>query len=144
MSFVCRKHIGITRGSFAKPSALVCVHQRRDNRFVRLSYIVNISIRLSRVTNALALKGYNVTVLSADIERKPVKNLHYLHLDKVYDRLYNDKDFLVNFIEIGKLNPWFFLGKLYEFCWATCEGAVISSGWKRLRDYPDDFKVFKN
>lgn len=103
-----------------------------------------LSIRLSKVTNALSLKGYNVTVLSADIENNPVTNLHYLYLDKVYDRLYNSIDMDINLIDIGKLSPWLLFGPLHEYYSATCEGAVVSSGWKQLRDYTDDFKVLKN
>lgn len=140
--FVSGKHIGIARGGVAKPSALVCFYQRKRESiyYKSLSFLK----RLSRVTNALALKGYNVTVLSPDIEQNAVANLHYLHLDKVYDRLYNSDDMDMNLLDFGKLSPWFHFGPLFEYYWNTCEGAVVSSGWKQLRDYPSDFKVFKN
>lgn len=90
---------------------------------------------------ALAAKGYNITSISADIDKTPTPNVHYLHLDKVYDRLYNTEDVEFNYIEIGKVNPWLSMKPFYDFSLLSCEGAAMSSGWKQLQNYPDDFKV---
>lgn len=89
----------------------------------------------------MAAKGYNITSISADIDKSATPNVHYLHLDKVYDRLYNSEDVQFNYIEIGKVNPWVSIKAFYDFTMMSCEGSVISSGWKQLENYPNDFKV---
>ncbi|GAB0099855.1 hypothetical protein DMENIID0001_157450 [Sergentomyia squamirostris] len=94
---------------------------------------------LFRVVNeALAARGHNVTSISADIEKNPVENLTYHHLDRVYEKLHAGLD--VNLIEVGKTNPWITVGLLTNFVLATLDGVQISSGYQALLAYPDDFK----
>lgn len=92
------------------------------------------------MTTELAAKGHNITSLSADIDKIATPNLHYLHLDKVYDHLYNG-DVKFDYIEIGESNPWTQFQGFYDFSQLSCKGAIHSSGWKQLQNYPDDFKV---
>lgn len=90
---------------------------------------------------ALAAKGYNVTSLSADVDSEPTQNLHYLHLDRVYDHIYNSSDKLSDFFAIGQGSSFRQLQLFLDSAILTCEGSVISKGWKHLLDYPNDFKV---
>ena len=36
----------------------------------------------------LAARGHNITCISPDIETKQIPNMHYIHLENVYDYLY--------------------------------------------------------
>lgn len=114
-------------------------NKRRPQSFAK--YFWNfISDRLSKVSIALAERGYNVTSLSADIDKVPTPNLHYLHLEAVYDRLYNT-ELEIDYFSIGNKSPWAMIKLTLDFSHLICEGAVHSTGWKQLQDYPDDFKV---
>ena len=42
------------------------------------------------LVNGLAAKGHNVTVLSTDVDPKAPKNVHYVHLEGVYDFMYKE------------------------------------------------------
>lgn len=42
------------------------------------------------MVNALAEKGHNVTVLSTDVDEKAPDNVHYIHMEGVYDYIYNE------------------------------------------------------
>lgn len=89
---------------------------------------------------ALAAKGYNVTSLSADIDETATPNLHYLHLDAVYDRLYNN-EVKIDFFAMGDASPWEMARLFRLYSYEACEGAALSNGWKQLLKYPDNFKV---
>ncbi|XP_059612716.1 uncharacterized protein LOC132259181 [Phlebotomus argentipes] len=101
-------------------------------------------IWIRTITTALAAAGHNVTSLSTDIEEKTPENLHYLHLDKIYDVLYNpeDEDFEMemDFFEMGEMNPYIQLIMFYSFQDATIKGCTKSTGFRQLLAYPDDFK----
>lgn len=89
----------------------------------------------------LVAAGHNVTVVSPGKDVSS-KNLHFIHMEKVYDRVYNALDEAgVNFFDIGLTNP--FLQFLYLPDWPinTCLGLVESDGWDTLSKYPNDFKV---
>lgn len=46
--------------------------------------------RNSVFTNALAARGHNVTVISADREKNPPNGVHYIHMDGVYNKMYDE------------------------------------------------------
>lgn len=74
----------------------------------------------------------NVTVLSLDIDKKPPPNVHYIHMENVYDKLYGTSD--------GKEAPAMNLNELAsmeqstpeeltmygDWCGLMCEGNIIS------------------
>uniref|UniRef100_A0A1L8E197 Putative udp-glucoronosyl and udp-glucosyl transferase n=1 Tax=Nyssomyia neivai TaxID=330878 RepID=A0A1L8E197_9DIPT len=95
-------------------------------------------VLFSVVNKALVARGHNVTAISADIDKNPTSNLTYLHLDKVYEILYGGSD--VNLVDIGKVNPWATIAVLTYYTLKAFDGILISSGYKKLLDYPDDFK----
>ncbi|XP_059612715.1 UDP-glycosyltransferase UGT5-like [Phlebotomus argentipes] len=94
---------------------------------------------MKTLTYALASKGHNITAISADIEEDTPENLHYLHLDKVYEVLYDGSDDM-NYVELGKANGFIKTLVFVTFSMRSLEGSVISKGYKQLLDYPDDFK----
>ncbi|GAB0099857.1 UDP-glucuronosyltransferase [Sergentomyia squamirostris] len=101
-------------------------------------------IWIRTLTTALAEKGHNVTSLSTDIEDVTPKNLHYLHLDKVYDVFYDptDQDFKeeFDFLSMGKVNIFMQLLDFFDFPLLTVKGCFRSTGFHQLMAYPDDFK----
>lgn len=40
------------------------------------------------VAEGLAARGHNVTFIGADVEKKNTKNLHFIHLEAVYEHYY--------------------------------------------------------
>jgi glucuronosyltransferase len=40
------------------------------------------------LAKGLAARGHNLTIVSPDIEKKPVVNIHYIHLEQVYAYYY--------------------------------------------------------
>lgn len=102
-------------------------------------------IWIRTLATALAERGHNITSLSTDIEEHTPDNLHYLHLDKVYDVMYNeeDEDFeqAWDFFEMGNINPYLQLLIFMDFTPLTLKGSLKSTGFHQLLAYPDDFKV---
>ncbi len=41
---------------------------------------------------AASNKDYNLTILSPDIENVTLPNMHYIHLEKTYEVMYNGED----------------------------------------------------
>ncbi|GAB0089441.1 hypothetical protein DMENIID0001_039810 [Sergentomyia squamirostris] len=100
-------------------------------------------IFIGTLNRALAARGYNVTSLCAEIETNS-PNLTYLHLDRVYQLMYNtsDPDFAMDFdfFEMGNMNPilQYLDGEMYHIM--MLEGLLGSSGFKQLKNYSKDFK----
>ncbi|XP_059612714.1 uncharacterized protein LOC132259179 [Phlebotomus argentipes] len=101
-------------------------------------------IWIRTLMHALVDKGHNVTSLSADIDTNPPKNLHYLHLDKVYETIYDDssedhsQD--IDFLEMGKMNPYLAYHMFMSYCTQSLQGIVKSTGYRQLLNYPDNYK----
>lgn len=96
--------------------------------------------RHKTLTYALAAKGYNLTVVSADIEKHNLNTLHYIHLEKVYEQIYSSGSFM-NFFDLPKLAFYNEILSAFEFYTLSCEGSYASAGYKQLINYPPDFKV---
>lgn len=80
-----------------------------------------------------------MTSVSADIDSESTPNLHYIHLEQVYDHIYNGSE-KINFLEIGKINRWLAAFVYADFSKKICEGIMLSNGIKVLLNYPKDFK----
>lgn len=48
------------------------------------------SNRNSVFVNGLAARGHNVTVISADQEKSPPNGVHYIHMDGLYNKMYDE------------------------------------------------------
>lgn len=92
------------------------------------------------MTTALAAKGYNITTVTSNIDKKPTPNIHYVHLERVHQHMAGDNDH-IDFVAIGKLNPWMQIMNHFMYTLGFCEGAILSDGWRQLQNYPKDSKV---
>lgn len=98
--------------------------------------------RITKLSIALAEKGYNVTSLSSDVDAVSTPNLHFLHLDKLYETIYaEDEEIVSNFFEFGKQSAWSVIRLMTDSSEQMSKGMFLSSGWRQLLVYPDDFKV---
>lgn len=113
--------------------------------------------RNSALVNALAKNGHNVTVLSVDKDPNPPKNVHYIHMEGVYDYMY--KEIYVDLVGLHNETTMHSVLSLYAFGTVSCigknlsgktkvkniyectTGASRSQGLKVLLNYPDSFKV---
>lgn len=87
-------------------------------------HVLNISFdwfdRSSAISNELAARGHNVTILSADREKIPPKNVHYIHIEGLYGDLYHET--MNGFFTFRKnLNPLTASNKLNEFWFEICK-----------------------
>lgn len=109
-------------------------HRERKLTFVPVQ-------RFKTIVAELAAQGYNVTVVCAD-EEESSDNIHYIHMDKVFETLYaaatEDNFFGTENKGIGSQ-----LLDSAKFSLSICMGYLKSSGWELLSNYPDDFKVTK-
>ncbi|KAG4073664.1 hypothetical protein HA402_000888 [Bradysia odoriphaga] len=95
--------------------------------------------RNSALVNALARNGHNLTVLSVDKDPNPPKNVHYIHMEGVYDYMY--KEIYVDLVGLHNETTMHSVLSLYAFGTVSCIGASRSQGLKVLLNYPNSFKV---
>lgn len=89
--------------------------------------------------HSLVDKGHNITALSPDVEKSSAQ-LTYLHLEKIYSMIHNGTE-NVDFFDLGKLSSFQLVKAYLDFSSLACAAAMISDGYKKLLDYPSDFKV---
>lgn len=73
-----------------------------------------------------------------------IENLHYLHMNGVYERIYNvssDERKENELIEMGQTSPWILIPMLHQYFVPICKVFIESIGYKKLLDYPSNFKV---
>lgn len=87
----------------------------------------------------LAAKGHNVTFLSADVSKETKPDVHYIHLEKVYDALYQGPETL-DLLAYAELSAWQQLLGYAMLAEMTCGGILESEGLETLLNYPNDFK----
>lgn len=84
-------------------------------------------------------KGYNVTFLSADDVKKPTTNIHYIHLEKVYDAFYNGEA-AFDVLSFADQSPISAISDFPAMFGALCSGILESKGLNEIIAYPSDFK----
>ncbi|XP_055688527.1 UDP-glycosyltransferase UGT5-like isoform X1 [Lutzomyia longipalpis] len=93
---------------------------------------------------ALVERGHNITSLSPDYEKEKIPNLHYIHLEKVYDALYdaNSEDHTedLDFLDMGTKNPYLMYNVFMVYSNLFFQGCASSQGYRQLLNYPKDFK----
>lgn len=96
------------------------------------------SCRNAAIVNAIAARGHNVTVISTDLDPNPPKNVKYIHLEGVYDFIYENEKFdILSFVH---MNPIESIDPIYSFSVLACQGIERASGLQILLNYPQDFK----
>jgi glucuronosyltransferase len=90
------------------------------------------------ILESLNEKGHNITALSADIEESRV-NFTYIHLEAIYSTVYNkNKSKKVDWENLTQFKSFQLFRDLSE---KSCTGAVNSKGYKKLLNYPENFKI---
>lgn len=82
-------------------------------------------IRNLALVNALAAKGHNLTILSVDNDPKPPKNVHYIHMEGVYDYMYKEID--VDLVGLHNETTMHSVLSLYAFGTVSCIGNKVIS-----------------
>ncbi|XP_050095367.1 UDP-glucosyltransferase 2-like [Anopheles aquasalis] len=85
---------------------------------------------------ALAARGHNLTVVSADVERKQTANITYIHLEHAYSDLHDELDLF----QMANRGALLGIRDLYTWGTAMCKGVLRSNGLRTIRSYPDDFQ----
>lgn len=86
---------------------------------------------------ALAERGHNLTIVSADVEAHRKENMTYIHLEKAYA-------FLAEALDLNEMaNDNAFGGVRGLYAWGTgmCKGVLHSQGMNTIMRYPNDFRV---
>lgn len=83
-----------------------------------------------KLADGLAMKGYNITMVSADNDHNQVPNVHYIILESVYDTIYND-DSTFDLFKLAELSYLPEIFGFYEFCELNCDGILKSKGLSR-------------
>lgn len=84
----------------------------------------------------LSAKGHNVTFVSADLAKKEVPNVHYVHLERAYD-VYLASSVVLDLAYKPAVET---ILALPLFCDGVCEGILASKGLEQILNYPEDFK----
>ncbi|XP_062544576.1 UDP-glucosyltransferase 2-like [Armigeres subalbatus] len=88
---------------------------------------------------ALAAKGYNLTIVSPDTEKIQKPNMTYIHLEEVYHTIH-DGDTAIDFYEMAQQNLVTSMFTFYDYAFSLCEGVMRSKGLDVILSYPNDFK----
>ncbi|XP_053687396.1 UDP-glucosyltransferase 2-like [Sabethes cyaneus] len=92
------------------------------------------------IVDALAAKGHNLTILSADVEKDSPANVHYVELEQTYPELYSGHD-NIDLMEMANENIFKAIVSFYgDFVIQECRGVLKSEGLKFVKNYPDNFK----
>lgn len=84
-------------------------------------------------------KKHNVTFVSADLSNVATQNIHYIHLEKVYEVLYEGED-KIDMFELADPGPFKVFEVLRAWYASVCAGILASKGLETILNYPDDFK----
>lgn len=98
--------------------------------------------RFRYVTLELINRGHNVTVVSSERDTIQLTNLHQIHMERVYNNVFNSSGVEFNLIEMGAMHPFLQIIGNIVYALKTCEGFTISKGWQTLQNYPDNFQVY--
>ena len=58
--------------------------------FTLLTLFIRLLNRNRVLTNGLAARGHNLTVISGDLDKNPPNGVHYIHMDGLYSEFYNE------------------------------------------------------
>lgn len=95
--------------------------------------------RNSALVNALAEKGHNLTILSVDTDPDPPKNVHYIHMEGVYDYMY--KEIFVDLVGLHNETAMHSVLSLYAFGTVSCIGKVTQAFDSKSDIMNQHFKV---
>jgi glucuronosyltransferase len=82
---------------------------------------------------------HNLTILSPVMEKGAPNNMHYIHLEKMYETMFSGKN-PINHLDRAKHSPMKFVIMTANVNLKACEGILMSEGLSIILNYPDDFK----
>ena len=90
----------------------------------------------------LAKIGHNLTILSLDIPNNPPNNVHFIHLENVYEKINSEYNDLSDqdFLDMGTVNPYQVHVSFGEYEFQVCQLAIQTDGFKMLMNYPNNYK----
>lgn len=62
-------------------------------------------------------------------------------MNGVYESIHNASSEESDFFEMGKITPWLLVPTMQEYFLPICKVYIESQGYKKLLDYPNNFKV---
>uniref|UniRef100_A0A182P4R4 UDP-glucuronosyltransferase n=1 Tax=Anopheles epiroticus TaxID=199890 RepID=A0A182P4R4_9DIPT len=130
-------------GTFVLPLVLALVGVSHTANILFMSGVPSPShyIWLRPLMYEMGRRGHNVTVLSADIEKKPPANVTYIHLENFYSTMYNTSmKQKLKFFDMANESPTKMLRLFDEFGLDLCEAAIKSEGLHFLLGYPAEYK----
>lgn len=83
--------------------------------------------------------AHNLTIISPDIETDVPPNMHFIHLEKTYETMFQASESL-NILDLSVDNPYLTGPSLYTWSIFNCKGIAASKGLDVILNYPDDFK----
>ncbi|XP_055607209.1 UDP-glucosyltransferase 2-like [Uranotaenia lowii] len=86
---------------------------------------------------ALAARGHNLTIVSADVEKDAKPNMTYIHLEKAYSYLAE----ALNLNEMSVASAFGGVRDLYAWGTGMCKGVLKSKGMDTISNYPSDFRI---
>lgn len=82
---------------------------------------------------------HNITFVSVDVSDKKHPNIHYIHLEKTYEIIY-EGDEPVDIMAMTEESPIEAIPGLYNYMKVNCDGVLASNGLEIILNYPNDFK----
>lgn len=141
--FSCTKYRAMIR-SFQLIFLLSLLSQAFGGNILFLSGVASPSHHIYNRALALGLaeSGHNVTFVSADLAKASHTNLHYIHLEKVYDFVHegDDSGDPVDLLELSNSNDFKTLFAFHDYIRMGCSGMFASKGLDEILNYPNDFK----
>jgi glucuronosyltransferase len=83
-------------------------------------------------------ENHNITFVSGDVSNKKHPNIHYIHLEKTYDIIYEGDEPFDAMTEGG--GPIGFFEEVQGYFLMNCQGNLVSKGLETILNYPDNFK----
>ncbi|XP_059611783.1 UDP-glycosyltransferase UGT5-like [Phlebotomus argentipes] len=88
----------------------------------------------------LAQRGYNLTVLTVELEES-LPNLHFITMEDVYEVVQREWNAGSIGVDTAKRSSWSIVSDSYNFYHFVSQKLASTEGFRRLMDYPDDFNV---
>ncbi|GAB0089114.1 hypothetical protein DMENIID0001_036040 [Sergentomyia squamirostris] len=97
-------------------------------------------IFITTLSQALAARGHNITSISADLDPYKTPNVTHLYLDKFKEYMEGEKIQEIDMVKYGRMNPWLMMLFMPFYMVDYLDDLSESLGYKKLLEYPDDFK----
>ncbi|CAD7082968.1 unnamed protein product [Hermetia illucens] len=91
-----------------------------------------------KLIEALASRGHNLTVLSVNKSKKPIRNTHVIDMQEVYSMVYENEEYGLD--DLMKTDSFSEIHSTFECVYRFCEAIGKTDGFRTLLNYPDNFE----